>query len=78
MTARPKKEAEPVNESAAAADDSGIYLDPDLAKLRDAEAKVLADLPDAAPRGLVEDPAIDPELVKLRDAEIKAGDREVS
>lgn len=76
MTARQKK-AEAVNETAASADESGIYLDPDLAKIRDEEVKALADLPGLAPRGLVEDPAIDPELVKLRDAEIKAGDRKL-
>lgn len=71
MAARSKK-AEAVNEAAAATDnESGIYLDPKLAELRDEEAKKLEAVV-VEPRP---EPTIDPELVKLRDAEIKRGDK---
>lgn len=42
-------------------------LDPALAKIRDEEAKALAEI-EVTPR---EDPSIDPALVKARDEEIK-------
>ena len=73
-----RKQAEPANEAATQADEQGIYLDPELARIRDAEVKALADAPEPAPRGLVEDPEIDPELVKARDAEIARGDKQLS
>ena len=69
-----RKKAEPVNEAAKARDDeSGIYLDPDLAKVRDEEAAKLAEIV-VEPR---EEPTIDPELVKAREAEIKRGDKKL-
>jgi hypothetical protein len=43
-------------------------LDPELEKLRDAEAAKASDVPSSAPLG---EPTIDPELVKIRAAEIK-------
>lgn len=72
MAARQKK-AEAVNEAAEAADESGIYLDPKLAELRDEEAKKLEAVV-VEPRP---EPTIDPELLKLRDAEIARGDRQI-
>lgn len=70
-----RKQAEPANEAAKQADEQDIYLDPELARIRDAEVKALAEAPEPARAGLLEDPAIDPELVKLRDAEMKRGDK---
>jgi hypothetical protein len=49
----------------------GIYLDPKLAEIRDAEMARLEKIV-VTPR---EDATIDPALVKLRDAEIKRGNR---
>lgn len=76
MSGRPRKDVEPVNEPAEVAE-GGIYLDPDLADLRDAEIKKLSELPPLAPRGLVEDPSIDPALVEAREAEVKRGDKKL-
>jgi hypothetical protein len=62
-----KKDAKPLNESAKQAQaDGGIYLDPDLAKLRDEEAKRL---------GAVEvverpEPTITPEAEAARNADL--------
>ncbi len=72
MAAR-RKQAEAVNEAAAAADESGIYLDPKLAELRDEEAKKLEAVV-VEPRP---EPTIDPKLVELREAEAKRGDRQI-
>lgn len=74
MAARKKDAAEPVNEPAkqGQADESGIYLDPALAEIRDAEAK--RNDVEIAPR---EDASIDEALVKAREAEIKRGDKKI-
>lgn len=72
----PKKPAaKAVNESAEKGQESesGIYLDPALVEIRDAEAK-RNDVEIAAR----EDASIDEALVKAREAEIKRGPRTVS
>lgn len=65
-----KRDAEPLNEPAqeAKADDSGIYLDPRLVEIREAEAKRNDIKVEARP-----EPTIDDELVKAREAEAKVG-----
>jgi hypothetical protein len=72
-----KKAAKPVNQAAAAAekqgDGSAIYLDPDLAKVRDEEMAKLEQVA-VQPR---EPATIDPALEALRDAEMKRGPREI-
>jgi len=70
-----RKASEPVNEPAKQGQESGsgIYLDPKLAEIRDAEAK-RNDVA-IAPR---EDASIDEALVKAREVEIKRGDRKIN
>ena len=70
-----KQAAKPVNEPARKGqeDGSGIYLDPVLAEIRDAEAK--RNDVEIAPR---EEPSIDEALIKAREAEIKRGDKKIS
>ena len=75
MAAR-KKAAEAVNESAEKGqeNESGIYLDPELVKIRDAEAK----RNNVPVHPSYEEPSIDSELLKQREAEIKRGDKTIS
>jgi hypothetical protein len=75
MATRKRSDAKPLNEpaKAAAEDESGIYLDPELARIRDEEMKALESIT-VEPRP---EPTIDPELVKLRDEEIKRGDKKI-
>lgn len=67
MTAR-KRDAEPVNESASEAQnsDGGVYLDPDLAKLRDEESARL----EAVVVTEREEPSITPEAEAAREADL--------
>ena len=75
MTAAKKPASKPLNEAATEgqASQSGIYLDPKLAEIRDAEAK--RNDVEIAPR---EDASIDEALIKAREVEIKRGPRTVS
>lgn len=68
-----KKPAKAVNETAKAAqaEESGIYLDPELARIRDEEIARLEKVV-VQPRP---EPTIDPELVKIRDADMKKAPR---
>jgi len=74
MAARRRADAEPLNEPAkqAAASDSGIYLDPRLVEVREAEIKRNDVTVEPRPAVTIAD-----ELIEAREAEIKRGDRKL-